>query len=381
MRLDRQTIRRLVLEEISRTNQPKKRSLSSFLFEDAGEDIESADDTAKARFNRNLKKANAMSSDAATKWITDNIDPDKGAKAIAKALNSAIGQSQPVRELLAAGTKDGDPADEAGTGTPGSVTLGDMVPTQSEIEFENSVKFPLTVFDNEGQGLKPMCAGAKAGSVQKIGPPGNDMIIVNGNLIIDGHHRWSSLFAVTGPGGKIASIDLGLKGLTGKTGPAIAQVGIAAVMGPGKPLPVANAGKQNILGASKETILGYLEAFRSKMKDDFCKQCAADPDVSEWFGLEAADSADVVKDKIFEKMADNLSKMPKNASGAPPRVDMPQFDATGGSKKDSVEKVVAKLTSGETNYKDPIVSTESRTRRNQDEVILERWHKLAGLIK
>jgi hypothetical protein len=88
-----------------------------------------------------------------------------------------------------------------------------------------------------------------------------------------------------------------------------------------------------------------------------------------------------VKDKIFAKMADNLSKMPGAAAGAPPRLDMPQFDATGGSKASSVKKVVDNLTSGETNFKEPVVAKESRSRKSEDEVILERWHKLAGLIK
>ena len=320
-----------------------------------------------------------MSEDEAADWIKANISPEKGAKAVAKALNSAIGVSAPVRALLAKGTEDGDPGDEAGAKSDGSATLGSVKPTQNEIEFENSIKFPLTEFDNgKGGGLKPMCEGTLAGSVQKIGPPGNDMIIVNGNLIIDGHHRWSSLFSVAGPSGKIAAIDLGLPGLTGKTGPAVAQIGIAASMGSGKRLPVATAGKMNILGASKDTILGYLKKSESIVTDDFCNKCVAEPSISEVFGLEAGDDPTTVKSKIFEKMADNLSKMPAPASGAPPRVDMPQFDATGGSKADSVAKVVDKLTIGETNYKDPTVP---ESRRNGDQVILERWQKLAGIIK
>jgi hypothetical protein len=376
MRLDRQTIRRLVLEEISGKRKPQMRSLSSFLFEDAGEDIEDKEKLAAA-----LRRANRMSPEEAAKWIADNIQPEKGATSISKALNTVNGMSKPVRKLLDAGLKDGDPKDEAGAASPGERTLGSLSPTQIEIEFDSSVSFPLTTFDSEGAGIKPMCAAAKKGSVQRIGPPGNDFIIVNGDLIIDGHHRWSSLFSVTGPEGKIACIDLGLKGLTGTTGPAVAQVGVAAALGPGKKLPAAKAGKKNILGASKETILGYLESYRSKMKDDYCKSCASDPDVSDWFGLKSDDSPDTVKDKIFAKMADNLSKMPGAAAGAPPRLDMPQFDATGGSKASSVKKVVDNLTSGETNFKEPVVAKESRSRKSEDEVILERWHKLAGLIK
>jgi hypothetical protein len=60
---------------------------------------------------------------------------------------------------------------------------------------------------------------------------------------------------------------------------------------------------------------------------------------------------------------------------------MPQLDKAGGG----VRGVVNALGKGKVNYNEPFApegtgKNESR-RRSNDQVILERWQKLAGLIK
>jgi hypothetical protein len=313
-----------------------------------------------------------------------------------------------VRALLAAGDADGDVKDEAANISEGSATIGELIPTQIEIELTKSIGYPLAKFES----LVKMISGG----VQKIGPPGNNMIVRSGNLIVDGHHRWSSLFSVAGPSGQISSIDVAMSEKDAASVLAIVQTAIAATLA--GPVPKAKAGGMNILGKGKDEIAGLIrKAYESGegeagpiLTDEFISKCMADPKVNAHFGLSQIVGPKKAKEeknesygrgsllgekksklgnkyedksrigsaraKIIDVVADNLSQMKQPAAGSPPRVDMPQLDKAGGGVAGALEK----LKSGEVNYKPPFAQEGTRQRSN-DQIVLERWHKLAGLIK
>lgn len=341
-----------------------------------------------------------------------DLNVGAGPSATVQWLNSA-GADPRVRALLNSGKKDGSEEDEAAKVTEGSATIGKLVPTQVEIELTKSIAYPLANFGS----LKKMISGG----VQRIGPAGNDMIVKSGNLIVDGHHRWSSLFSVAGPAGIIASIDIELPEKDAASVLAIVQTAIAATLD--GPVPKAKAGGMNILGQSKDAIAKMIRSAYEQgegeagpiLADDFISECLADPMVSKHFGIDvirkefgistvpedkeraetsSAKTESLLREKpesgsanrkaiararavIIDKVAQNLSQMKQPAKGAPPRVDMPQLDKADGG----VQGVMDKLASGDVNYKPPFGQLQAAGYKPEGTVIVERWQKIAGLIK
>jgi len=87
---------------------------------------------------------------------------------------------------------------------------------------------------------------------------------------------------------------------------------------------------------------------------------------------------------IIEKVADNLGQLPRPAPGAPARDDMPQTDAASGG----VKGVVKNFAAGKVNWQEPFSPGVKSSDENKQEssgrvgqVLVERWQKLAGLIK
>ena len=349
----------------------------------------------------------------------NKLDVSKGPTATVAWLNGP-GADPRVRALLNSGRKDGSPEDEAANVTERGATLGELVPTQVEIELTKSIAFPLAKFNT----MKKMISGG----VQRVGPPDNDTIVISGNLIIDGHHRWSSLFSVAGPKAQIAAIDVQLPEKDAASVLSIVQTAIAATMTGGEPVPKAKAGGMNILGASKEQIASMIrEAVESgsgevgpMLTDEYVMQCMKDKTVKKHFGIpddlasvagsfgnmssaekqptsgtqkeslvreakgnRAMAAVKKVREMIINKVAENLASMNQPADGAPPRVDMPQLDkAQGGAKA-----ALAKLQKGKVNYKTPFdvikgkeETTEESSSRSGN-VVSERWQRLAGIVK
>lgn len=323
-----------------------------------------------------------------------DLDVSKGPSEIIKFLNGP-GADKRVRALLAAGTEDGAPDDEAAQVGQTSKTIGDLQPTQIEIELTKSIGFPLAKFDS----LKKMISGG----VQRVGPEGNDMIVTSGDLIIDGHHRWSSLFSVAGPAGQIAAIDVVLPEKDAASVLAIVQAAIASTLKGGQKVPAAKAGGMNILGKSKDEIAKLIEAAYESgegeagpiLTDEYISKCMVDPQVNKHFGIQEANIAGPVRNEshlrgsllekkgkfggkygdrnnilsarslIIDKVSENLSQMNPPADGAPPRLDMPQLDKAEGG----VQGALDNLATGKVNYKAPFGES------------VERWQRLAGILK
>jgi len=93
-------------------------------------------------------------------------------------------------QAILGGADDGNMEDDAVSIEPVTVKCADLRPTQSEVVFSKSIPFAL---ERPGMFMKYL----KSDGPFKVGPPGNDAIVVlNGKYVLDGHHRWSSLFCV-----------------------------------------------------------------------------------------------------------------------------------------------------------------------------------------
>jgi hypothetical protein len=177
--------------------------------------------------------------------------------------------------------------------------VGNLKPTQNEIDVDKSLKFPLTSPESARICLK---GGLIAVAGKRIITAGD------GKYIVDGHHRWSQVCALN-PLAKIAAIDLSdvedpMKALKAT------QLGIAADLGK---VPTANVQGTNLLKMSKDALISYV-------------QKTITPDVIEVF--KNAGKGDNAK-SIGEFIWTNIEKMQKDnqpVSGAPKRDIMPQTD-------------------------------------------------------
>lgn len=79
-----------------------------------------------------------------------------------------------------------------------------LIPTQSEIGIANSLRFPLE--NNPENGIYPLDTYLKGGLI--LHPAGVILTANNGTYVLDGHHRWSSVYVIN-PYTQIQAVDLG----------------------------------------------------------------------------------------------------------------------------------------------------------------------------
>jgi len=323
-------------------------SLSNLLFEDAADDLEAAYSAGPAAV-RNLF----------------NSSDDK--ISLKKALD---------------GESDGQPNDDKITiSGPTATPVGELYPTQREIDLLKSVAYPLA---DIGILTRMLSSGqSTAGS-----------IAISGKYVLDGHHRWSQVWAILGKPGKILATDYQFPGDQSQKLAAM-QLAVAAVDPKvNDEFPSADKPfKTNIMGVPAKGIEKMIKDNIGKgdkpiLNPNFLKAAAENEEVAKWAGYKVGAGSQEIIDAIAKKVGENLASLRKN-SEAPARADMPQLDhdSIGGIK--AKNKITAKLASGEYNVVPPFKSsgadagkkTKAETVSRRDDVIMERWGRLAGILK
>lgn len=263
--------------------------------------------------------------------LIEALDADAAAQQLKSAFKSTsvsgfvskfkqIASDPTVQAVLKAGRSDGKPEDEQIEYSETNLAVKGLLPTQSEIGFDQSIENIIT--DQYGS-----LASILKGNADVGGP----IVTYNGKYVIDGHHRWSQVFAAN-PDASMAAIDL--KGNLKPT--EILKVVHAAIAADLGQVPSSNPKGINILNGVEEKQVK--EKVDAKLTDKAKKI---------W-----ADNGQKDNDAIAKHIYDNLQKLissNKPVPGAPGRKDMPQTDA-GGSK--APEKLAA-LVKGAVNFKDP----------------------------
>ena len=284
-----------------------------------------------------------------------------GVVKIVDFLNSSEGQDPKVRQALRGGTTDGSAGDEVmNVNDSATPAVGAMGPTQNEISLMKSVGWGLSSIET----VENATSGDITGQGKKI--------VTSGKLVIDGHHRWSSTWAIAGPTAKISAVDIALPGANADSKLAAAQLAIAATIDPnsGK-IPSAtaggDAGGDNILNKGAREIAQMILAVEGEIAEsklpilspEYLAKIVQSPAGQKHFGLTPDMDADKAKGTIVGVVAGNLSNLP-DAQG-PKRDYMPQFDG-GDTHKGQVglDSVVDAMKSGETNYKSMYESTFAR---------------------
>jgi len=242
------------------------------------------------------------------KWLKD-----KNYKDYVETLNEML--KDPKACVLLKDGFGGELGDIEFTFTPRVIRVGSLMPTQSEIDINKSLKYALT---------KP----------QKVRDDFHSTIILNnmpivtfrGNYVIDGHHRWAETVAIN-PDGRMLCFDYDaeisavqmLKALQG----AIAAV-YASKDDKEKKLPKSTASAQNIYD-SKWGISKIRKWIDKTITNDVVKMlCKYYPKCSE-------------KDDVVKIITDNVIQIKINnppVKDAPKREDMPQPAKAGKDPND-----------------------------------------------
>jgi hypothetical protein len=292
------------------------------------------------------------------KFINEELPPDFSKAAVVPVvdfLNSPEGKDPKVRAMLGAGSKDGLPGDEViEVDDNAQPQVGKLFPTQNEISLMKSIGYPLSTLDSVTNSL----TGDITGRGFKI--------VTAGNLVIDGHHRWSSTWATAGANVPINAVDITLPGAGPLNKLAVAQVAIAATMdSDAGNIPTASAGDKddpeaasdNILGKDAKTIKAMILERRGQptevgtlLGDEYLQKITGVPAAQKLWGLKPGMSPEETMNTIVNVVATNLSQLPPPQG--PVRDYMPQFDG-GDTHKGQVSLggVVKKMQSGDVNYK------------------------------
>ena len=121
---------------------------------------------------------------------------------LASFIKTVNTNKQEALSALLAGLEDGArPEDDKVSVEQVELVCRSLRPTQSEVVMDKSLKFTL-------ENPSAFMGYLQSNGPFKVGPPNNNAIITfNGKYVIDGHHRWSSLYCVN-PNAKITAYNI-----------------------------------------------------------------------------------------------------------------------------------------------------------------------------
>lgn len=235
-----------------------------------------------------------------------------------------------LKNLILGGAKDGNPNDEkfSISGEYDQVVTN-LIPTQNEIDRNKSLAFPVTYpIEYEKKSISLDVAKKQISEMLTAVP-----IRINGlpivvfehggkSYILDGHHRWSSVYALNS-NGVIKAIKLkSSKEITPIQALKAIQLSISVSAGE---IPTSSAGSDDtniLLSSSNGATKKYLE---ESMSEGF---------ISIFQQALKKSKSNVSKPLVIEHIMKNIETMQKNGflEGAPERTVMPQTDGTDDLK-------------------------------------------------
>jgi len=180
--------------------------------------------------------------------------PELAAQLMNLDLKSFIQQVKvkPAQQAILGGLLDGQDEDDMFTVTPAVVTCRSLRPTQDEVVMSKSLEFPLT---HPGDFIKYR---ASTGPF-KVGPKGNDAIIVfAGKYVIDGHHRWSALYCCN-PDAQLHAFNISKAGESSEDDAVdVLKAVQAAILVKLKTIPSAQGGGRNLFERGEPEVKKYI---------------------------------------------------------------------------------------------------------------------------
>jgi len=314
-----------------------------------------------------------MTDEEAIETLEDKLDVGDGVIDTVEFLNSDQGRDSKVRDFL-----DASPNQDKVSVQDSTATCAKFKPTQKEISLKKSVGWPLSKWFSCVAIPSGDPTGGHGNEPGEDGTVPSNRITVAGDLVIDGHHRWSQCWAIGGKDNPIQITNLDLPGSNAGEKLAVAQVGIVATMGTDGPVPSEDeAISDNVLGSSftaekiKKMILDRvgetMESGGSLLGEEWCNDAKNASLGADFFGLTPEDTTEEVIEKVATAVSDNLASLPEFDSTAPSRDKMPQF-----SLETDPQDVFDNFASGKVNFRDPFGAID-------ESVDKKRWSLLAGI--
>jgi hypothetical protein len=308
------------------------------------------------RINEDVAAAKSMAAELESQLTGGESNYDQFVATLKKAMSD-----QDFVKMLRAGTTE-----DAVTVGDANPSVSDLTPVQKEIGMANSFGFLLKTPGAADATIKMAKSGA--------GGPEMKIVTLNSTYIIDGHHRWSQLFMLN-PNSTIQSFDIQIPVNDSADGLKIAQLAIAAKVGT---VPAASGDTAtDIFGALKGP-----EALRNYLSDPAYKpvlQSIATNGLIDQTTGKPATNEEEAKNLLVNHAGMLVAKgTDTNIS----RFSMPQFDPKVGGPE--FTDVKPELTAGKVNWKNIAAAAgamKAESIRREDAVVLERWQKLAGIIK
>ena len=185
---------------------------------------------------------------------------------------------------------------DSATGVP----VRDLKPTQNFIGFENSIGFAVSKPDKSKESLTAMITEGSPTIT-----PGKPIWIFNGKYIIDGHHRWSQVYAFN-PNAKVMAINFKSSGIQPKQALAAVQGVIASVL---NKIPIATS---KVDGQAEKVAANVLKADASTLYKAAADQLASSGDGFEQncydiLGLGKKEDSDK-KESLRRRLRENLHR-------------------------------------------------------------------------
>ena len=378
MNISKRRLKKIIREEISTRRRHLPR-LADILFEEKDgksihEDV--AEHIPGTSASKMKKAVDIEAADELEKWMKTPLadlpaDPAESLSDDAQRLAKKGGKSG-----------DGDKADDKavkGASSAADIALSGLQASQNEVGMKQSLA-------NVLQGINATWDGIDWGNVDdliEMMKPGatitfDDALLgattSNGDVVLDGHHRWSQATMVN-PEGKVNIILSKASGLTADQVLKAVHLAILRKTGQDK---TKSAKGGNLFDAGPDDVKGHLDASERKVdpatlkpsKDGVAPYIAA---VMKMKGI--TDVEEGTTAAIERVMAAIKSLKGRIVDGAPARTKMPQADDET-NPIDGAE-AAKQLDTGKVNYAPPYVEAITYT---NDQLIKERWQRLAGLV-
>lgn len=332
--------------------------------------LETVQEIKQESLNENRKrkpigsKAFRNSARKAIALINEDADPAKvdSKRFPMKLSDAAAAAGEEAENLVTGGDNDGEKPDDVIGAGAGSASVKDLKPSQSSMNIEKAVAFAIAAIRQ----VTPFPSGA-----------GGDLgaIITSDNHIMDGHHRW------------IAS---GMVDPTSEVGGFIVQFPAQQMIAALNMITVKlgiTSGKPGSGGFDQFNEAGILTVLE-KYAQEGVWSADGDPQkvVEACEKFTGKQSTEAVQ-AAAKKMADNVSQLTLSVpAGFPERPDMPVISKGKGHLALAIDL----LKSGQVDINppyDPKTETEEPSEQVADNyrakgnVIVERWNKLAGILK
>lgn len=275
------------------------------------------DMAAAADLQKLLLSAYTDSADGFTKLFNEmlSLDPLNPISAENPCTASNASCNQALFTLVTTGGLDRGIPNSALTPKSVNADVSTLIPTQNEIDLSSSLNFPL----QNANTLKTYFAGGLIGPTGRVTNP--IVTADGGTYIVDGHHRWSSVYLIN-PYTQIVAVDVGYVP-TPQTALKEAQFGVIAAKGY---LKSTGTEGENIYQISRELFdVRVVEYIAGGDDPAAVRKVFGDYLMFNSVTLPLEEQYTIIQDYLWENVL-RMRNLNPYIPGAPARAVMPQTD-------------------------------------------------------